>query len=163
AESACWQVNALALVYQSVAHRRTGRVDQRTLLVILRAVPVSRPLPHIAEHVVQSVGIGLLLCHFMNGGSTVGSRPCNRIEFAVSNRSCAPARGILPFGFGRQSSAGPFAESVRFIPDHCHDGIPASFLSGRHGYALCFGKPLKGSYGDLRLRDPETIADLNGV
>src|SRR5262245_43609153 len=99
----------------------------------------------------------------MNAGSAVRSRPCNRVKIAVSHGRCAAARGILPFSFGRQSPAGPFTESVRFIPDHSHDGIPASFLCGRHGNAFSFGKPLKGTDGDLRLSDTKIIDVFNGM
>src|SRR5262249_22224433 len=109
------------------------------------------------------VSIGLLLCYLMNGGSAVGSRPCNRIEIPVSHGGCTAARGIFPFGFGRQSAAGPFAEIVRFIADHSHDGIPGFFLSGRHGNSIIFGNSIEGTYGDFRLSNPKTIADLNGV
>src|SRR5262245_17137431 len=99
----------------------------------------------------------------MNGGSAVGSGPCNRIEIAVAHGRCAAARGILPFGLSRQSTTSPFAESVRFVPDHCHDRISISFLPGRYCNPFRLGKPLKSSYGDLRLPNPKIIADLNGV
>ncbi len=87
-------------------------------------IPVSRPLPHIADHVGQAKAIGRIVAHWRCPHPSVRGRVLMR-EFALPHIRHMPAigfqhvppgelmpvvaapAGIFPFGFGWQRLPGP--------------------------------------------------------
>src|SRR5215469_3284791 len=120
-----------------IACRPTG---DRQLLVIVRAVPVSCPLPHVPSHVVKSVSIGWVLRHRCNADKSIFasvvywkvSLVSVRHPLVMRTKLIAPHKrlsrrpstcGKFPLCLSWQSLSSPFCESLSVGVCDVHDWI----------------------------------------
>src|SRR5215472_1246458 len=63
----------LGRVKRRVRALRVSRdaAHQSELLVVVRAVPIARPLPHISSHVTQAIRIRRVMCHRRNSDESI--------------------------------------------------------------------------------------------
>src|SRR5258706_4757518 len=109
------------------AGSRTCGVDEERRLVGVRAEPVRAVLVSISTNVVERERIGFELAHRMRATIGISAMPHELIArlFVIAPKiasGCAPAAGILPFGFSRQPVdrafffAKPVAEGCGVVP-----------------------------------------------
>src|ERR1700722_2259141 len=105
------------------------------LLVVVRAIPVTGPLPHVARHIVESISVGRKLRHRSKSdvavfaGIFVREMPLVSVShpFAIGTKVIAPdirpagksaTSRKLPLSFRRQTFAGPLCVRLSvFIRD----------------------------------------------
>src|ERR1035438_2688803 len=81
----------------------SGRIGQRTVAIEVPGIQVFDPLPHVAEHVIQTPSVGLFHPDRMGFVLGIGSVPGDVIQW-LSQRALRPgSRGVLPLGFGWQA------------------------------------------------------------
>src|ERR1017187_3208224 len=97
---------------------RIGRVTRR----IMVRIPISHPLPYIAEHVAQPPGVRLLAAYLMRRSSAVTVVPSDGIPLAVAARGAARARRVLPLRFRREPHSRRQAVTSRVFPSDVLDG-----------------------------------------
>ena len=97
----------------------------------IRQIGASRPLPHIAVHLLELVRVGI---------GRHGAQ-MTRAEGAPLDRKAA--RGHLPLEFGRQPLARPAGEGVHLVKAHMADGRAGSI--GRKPCKLICMKPPSAS------------------
>src|SRR6516225_9789153 len=110
----------------------------RRIGLMLGRPPVSGPLPHIADHVVdpvavrrkrryrrralEAIGAEVLVWEVtLPGIGHVFAAGCELITPGVLGAIEPPARGKLPFGFSRQVLAGPFCIGQRIVERDVYD------------------------------------------
>ena len=105
------------------------RIARRPLLIIVRVVPISHPLPDVALEILHALNAGSLrmASHRFESGAVA---PLIQVvglgasRFAIAPwkaQSRCPARGAFPFGFCGQTPAGPRAVRLRVDPIHIDD------------------------------------------
>src|SRR5262245_25695875 len=102
--------------------------------------PVGRPLPDVADHVVEAVAVRRERAHRRGARPAVereilereaalpdiGERLVARLQLVapgVGRAREAAARGVLPFGFIRQFGARPTGIGFDVAPSHVHHGM----------------------------------------
>src|SRR5215467_6850376 len=104
-----------------------------------RPIPIARPLPDIADHVVEAVAVRFeaadrrgpyvaVLVGVVDGEDAlpgVGDRPARAIERArpVVLAVAATARGEFPLRLGRQLTPTPARIGQRILVSNMHDGM----------------------------------------
>jgi len=68
-------------------------------------VDVPAPFPRVAQHVVQTPGVGLLTADLMNPLLRIAAVPGDVVKKSVARSGRPGAAGMLPFRFGRQPVA----------------------------------------------------------
>ena len=113
--------------------RRAGRALDRALAVVVEVVPVGRPFPQIARHVVEAEAVGRERAdrNRAGAGAAVGAADQRRLGAGGRCRrrrsgelltpgivevGLAAAGGTLPFRFGRQPPADRRAMTCRRRP-----------------------------------------------
>ena len=130
--------------------------------LVLRRVPVGRPFPDVADHVVDAVAVGREGAHRRGPRPAVGAQvlvgkvalpgvghmPAVRRELVAPGevRAVQPAaRGEFPFRFGRQFLAGPPGVGLGVLERHLHDGM---IVQSADMAALAVGPPPRGAEGE---------------
>ena len=89
---------------------------RRAVTVIILAIPVIHPLPHVPQDIVQPESVGTLLADFMRLLAALAGIPGNLIDGAVSRPGAPGAGGVFPLRLRGQSAACLGAERRRIIP-----------------------------------------------
>ena len=138
-------------------------------------IPVGRPFPDIADHVVHAVAVGREGAHRRGAGEAVGHFVVAREvalpgvghvlaggrEFLAPGELCAveaAARGKFPLGLGRQLLAGPFGIGLGVLVGDLHHRMvvePADMA------ALAVGPAPVGAEGEIPPLAP--VAEVDGV
>ena len=143
----------VAVVLAPAARVLRNAAGLRGIRLMLWRIPVGRPFPDVADHVVKSVTvrrecgdrrrafktvrIGVLAGKFTLPG--IGHVTAGRREFIAPGKFGAvepAARCKFPFRFGRQILASPFRVGERIAEGHMHDGMivqPTDVASGSVG------------------------------
>ena len=103
---------------RSIARQRLldsvpGRRGVRVIPVV---VAVQNPLPNVAQHIVDSVCLGLLGPRRMRHAAAVFAVPGDLGDASVVGKGNAAARRVFPFRFGRQPSSDSGTVSLRVGP-----------------------------------------------
>src|SRR5215475_2559922 len=117
---------------------RSARISRR-LARVTRSIPIGRPLPDVADHVVEAVTVGLeaadrrgpgvaVLVAVVDGEDAlpaVGDRLALGIEGArpIILAIATAARGEFPLRLGRQLTPAPARISERILVGDMHDGM----------------------------------------
>jgi hypothetical protein len=127
---------------------RPCRVVPSSIQVPDGAEPISRPLPHVAGHVVVAETIGCERVHRCGAEVAVGQRvvagklalPHIHPVLAVGPQRVAPgkarafetaARGVLPLRLGGQAQARPSAVGKGVVPGNMDDRMICPGVEGR--------------------------------
>lgn len=113
--------------------------------VHLGVVDVPAPLPHVAEHVVQTPGVGPLPANLVDPATGIAAVPRDLVQHPVSRTPGTGAAGVLPLGLRRQA-----VPVRRRVPA---DGLRTGVLEAvRRGQALvqrqCVAEPRRVPPGD---------------
>src|SRR3954452_15292497 len=116
-----------------------------------RPIPVARPLPHIADHVVEPVAVRLEATNRRGSGMTVliavvyrkETLPgiCDRLALGIVSvriivlTVAAAARGELPLCFGRNFASTPMRIGKRILVGNMYNGVifPARYRAAGAG------------------------------
>src|SRR5215216_249632 len=133
-------LGSTAWIFRNAARLR------RVSLVLLR-IPVGRPFPDVADHVVETVAVGRESHHRRGALVTILIEVLPR-EFALPGIRCvlaarrelvtpgklslvkSSARRKFPFGFSRQLLAGPFRVSLGIAISDMHDRMIVKTADG---------------------------------
>src|SRR5580658_10886635 len=130
-------------------------VHTRQLLVVIRAIPIARPLPHVPRHIIKTVAVRRKppdCCDpyvVVFSGVLVWKVTLKRIGHPLSfwSKRIAPYKWLsgqstscrkFPFSFGRQSLPGPLGVSRSILIRDLHDRVVRLSLdtgSGAQGVA----------------------------
>ena len=130
--------------------------------LVLGRVPVGRPFPDVADHVVDAVAVGRERAHRRRPRPAVGAQvlvrkvalpgvghmPAVRRELVAPGEVRAvqsAARGEFPFRFGRQFLAGPLGVGLGVLERHLHDGM---IVQSADMAAFAVGPPPRGAEGE---------------
>src|SRR5436309_9866066 len=133
-----WLTRVVARGLGPAARIRRNAARLRGIGIVRLRIPISRPLPDIADHVVQAVAVswecGDRGCALEAVRAKILARefalPGIRHMLALRHELIAPGKlgavkptacGEFPFGLGRQVLAGPFGVSERVDERHMHD------------------------------------------
>src|SRR5262245_3297379 len=133
---------------------RAGGIRRRRAAVVTHVVAVPAPLGHVAVHVVEAPGVGLLRPDRMGrAGGVVGTPGVGgqRLDVlaAAPARLAAGAAGVLPFGLGRQTVARPAPY---------RDGVALAYLVVRRQAV-----PLAETVAEAHRLDPRYRLDRPGA
>ena len=134
---------------------RTFGVISRGVFVIVGIVPIGTPLPHIAGHVVEAVGVG--------GVGFDGSRGVRRFEDAsvigllfvgrivapgIFGLGAARAAGVFPLCFGGQARIQPLAIGFGVVIGDVDNGVGAELRHPEPVFAPVFGRGMSRGTGE---------------
>jgi hypothetical protein len=142
----------------------------RCIGLVLQRIPIGRPFPDIADHVMEAVAVGRECgdgrCALEAVRTKILARkftlPGVRHIFSAGHELIAPgklgavetaARGKFPFGLGGQVLAGPFGVSRRVRERHMHNRMIVEPLDiALRAVGVAPVRPLRKVHHSLQLR-----------
>ena len=125
------------------------------VFVIVGIVPIGTPLPHIARHVVEAVGVGGVGFDGSRGirsfedASVIGLLFVGRIVApGIFGLGAARATGVFPLGFGGQARVQPLAISSGVVIGDVDNGMSAELRHPEPVFAPVFGRGMGRGSGE---------------
>jgi len=116
---------------------RTLWVSAWTARVIVARVAVGCPLPDIPEHIEKTEIIRVKRLHVVGARVAVAFEPGDMLRRTISQLSGTSARGVLPFGLGRESASVQLQNDTAAFHETLEIGVDSSaqfrFSSGAFG------------------------------
>src|SRR5215472_13208313 len=154
----------------------SARID-RSLARMTRPIPVARPLPDIADHVVEAVAVRLeaadrrgpyvaVLVRVVDGEDAlpgVRDRLARAIERArpIVLAVATAARGEFPLRLGRELAPAPARVGERILVGDVYDGMIV--LARNRTAGTCRLTPIRARDVLPPLRDPAAARDVSGL
>jgi hypothetical protein len=151
----------------------SARIDG-LLARVARPIPVARPLPYVADHVVEAIAVRLeaadrrgrgiaVLVRVVEGEDAlpgIGDRLALGIESArpVVLAVAPAARGEFPLRLGRQLAPAPTRIGERILVGDVHDGLIV--LAVNRAARACRGAPIRARHVLEPLSDPAAACDI---